>query len=249
MDAEAIATRIHSALRDRGTPTRAAKERAYLKSDLVFLGTDVPAIRRVARTAYHDAGEFTREDLVAVVAALWARGVHECRMAAVELLKVGGELLGPPDLAWLEGLLRAARTWALVDGLAVSVVGAMVARSTAVGPTLDRWSADRDFWLRRAALLALLPGVRAGAPDYARISRYAEMMLDEREFFVRKAIGWVLREAGKRDPGFVATWLEPRTGRVSGVTIREAVKYLPAPQRTLLLESYRGRTADRPSSP
>ena len=52
-------------------------------------------------------------------------------------------------------------------------------------------------------------------------------MLEEREFFIRKAIGWVLREAGKRRPDDVAAWLAPRTDRASGVTMREAVKYLP----------------------
>jgi hypothetical protein len=60
-----------------------------------------------------------------------------------------------------------------------------------------------------------------------------------REFFIRKAIGWVLREAGKRRPGEVVTWLEPRVHRASGVTMREAVKYLSASDRERLLTAYR----------
>jgi 3-methyladenine DNA glycosylase AlkD len=64
-------------------------------------------------------------------------------------------------------------------------------------------------------------------------------MLDEREFFIRKAIGWVLREAGKKRPAEVAAWLAPRTGRASGVTMREAVRYLPPSDADRLMTAYR----------
>ena len=64
-------------------------------------------------------------------------------------------------------------------------------------------------------------------------------MLDEREFFIRKAIGWVLRETGKRRPGLVADWLALRVHRASGVTVREAVKPLSPDQRDKLLSDYR----------
>ena len=60
-------------------------------------------------------------------------------------------------------------------------------------------------------------------------------MLDEREFFIRKAIGWVLRETAKQRPALVAAWLEPRITRLSGVTVREAVRPLPEPTRAALL--------------
>jgi 3-methyladenine DNA glycosylase AlkD len=66
-------------------------------------------------------------------------------------------------------------------------------------------------------------------------------MLEEREFFIRKAIGWVLREASKRRPDLVYAWIAPRAGRASGVTIREAVKYLPSAQRDEILAAYRRR--------
>ena len=68
-------------------------------------------------------------------------------------------------------------------------------------------------------------------------------MLGEREFFIRKAIGWVLRETGKRQPDLVAAWLAPRAGRASGVTMREAVKWLPADERDRLMTAYRARNA------
>lgn len=102
--------------------------------------------------------------------------------------------------------------------------------------------------IERRSVLLVLPGpLRRGEGDFPRFSRYADAMLDEREFFIRKAIGWVLREVGKTRPRLVSDWLLPRASRASGVTMREAVKYLPAPQRQRLL-AQRGSTRTLPSS-
>jgi 3-methyladenine DNA glycosylase AlkD len=70
-------------------------------------------------------------------------------------------------------------------------------------------------------------------------------MLEEREFFIRKAIGWVLRETGKPRPDMVYEWLLPRAGRASGVTVREAVKYLLPAQRLEVLAAYRSTAGRR----
>ncbi|HEY5013186.1 MAG TPA: DNA alkylation repair protein [Acidimicrobiia bacterium] len=100
---------------------------------------------------------------------------------------------------------------------------------------LDRWAVDDDFWIRRSALLALLGPLRGGTGDFDRFSRYADAMLEEKEFFVRKAIGWVLRETAKKRPELVYHWLLPRAARASGVTVREAVKPLSEQQRNAVL--------------
>lgn len=175
--------------------------------------------------------DLDHDALIAAVNAFWAVPVHERRMAAVELLELNANLLEPRDLVFLEWLLRESRTWALVDGLAASVVGVLFDRCPEVGDVLDRWAADEDFWIRRSALLALLGGLRRGGGDFERFSRYADAMLEEREFFVRKAIGWVLRETAKRRPELVFEWLLPRAARASGVTLREALKRLSTEQR------------------
>jgi 3-methyladenine DNA glycosylase AlkD len=162
-------------------------------------------------------------------------------MAAAELLTANGALLDAPDTGLVEGMLRTARTWALVDGLAANVTGDLVRRHPELTATLDRWAADEDFWIRRSAMLALLIPLRQGAGDFGRFSRYADQMLDEKEFFIRKAIGWILRETAKRRPDLVAQWLAPRVHRASGVTVREAVKPLPPPVRDQLLDGYRAK--------
>jgi 3-methyladenine DNA glycosylase AlkD len=141
------------------------------------------------------------------------------------------------DMALLERLLREARTWALVDGLAASVVGPLVERDPKAADMLDRWAVDEDFWLRRSALLALLVPLRRGEGDFERFSTYADAMLDERELFVRKAIGWVLRDTARKRPEMVYDWLLPRATRAAPVTLREAVKPLSDEQRDMILSA------------
>src|SRR5512138_3043937 len=243
----ALARDIERALRAAGTPERAAQEKRYLKSSLVHLGSSVPVIRRVAVGTRRAHPDLDRAALLALVEALWGRGIHECRAAAVELLDAYADRLVPDDLSGvLERLLRESRTWALVDGLAASVAGPLVERFPALGETLDRWAADDDFWIRRAALLAELIPLREGRGDFARFARHADAMLEEREFFVRKAIGWILRDTSRTAPERVARWLLPRAARASGLTLREATKYLPAADRAAILAAG-GRA--RPSAP
>jgi 3-methyladenine DNA glycosylase AlkD len=231
-DAERTAAAIEARLRALGTPERATNEARYLKSDLTHLGVRVPEIRREAERAA--LGVSDRRELLALAQALWAEPVHERRACAAFLLQARVDLLRPADLPLLKRLIREARTWALVDPLAGSVLGPLLLAHPEAADRLDAWARDRDLWVRRAALLAQLAPARAGV-SLDRFFGYADAMLEEREFFIRKAIGWVLREASKSRPDEVYEWLAPRAERASGVTIREAVKYLGPEQREAIL--------------
>jgi 3-methyladenine DNA glycosylase AlkD len=227
-------------LRAAGSPERAEQEKRYLKSDLGFCGASVPAIKAVVRAFLKAHPNLDRAQLLDLVSALWSEPVFERRLAAVELLDRRCELLKPEDVRLVERLLRESKTWALVDDLAANIAGSLAERYPEIGQTLDRWAGDDDFWVRRSALLALLKPLRRGEGDFERFARYADPMLGESEFFIRKAIGWVLREVSKKRPDLVFDWLAPRAQRASGVTLREAVKYLsPEQQRQLALRTAR----------
>jgi 3-methyladenine DNA glycosylase AlkD len=237
---------IEAELTLRGNPERARGAKRYLKSDLVFLGADTRGVRETVRDMLREGPPLDRSRLLALVKDLWPRGVFELRAVAVEALKTCSSLLVAKDMKLIERLLRDSHSWAFVDFLAIQVAGPLVVRYPDLGVVLDRWATDPDFWMRRAAMLALLLPLRRGAGDFERFSRYADSMLEEREFFIRKAIGWVLRETGKKRPHLVDTWLAPRTQRASGVTVREAVRYLPPARREAIFAAYRER---RPAKP
>ncbi len=235
-----LAQEIESELRAVGTQQRAGGSKRYLKSELEFLGATVPQVREAARQAL-SRGEPSRDQSVALAVALWSVPIFERRLAAVEILRDSVENLVLEDLSLVESLIRDARTWALVDPLAISVAGPVCERFPELAGVLDRWACDDDFWVRRSAMLALLPGLRRGEGDWRRFTRYADEMLEEREFFIRKAIGWILRETGRLRPELVYEWLRPRAARASGVTMREAVKPLPSEQGEELMRTYRER--------
>jgi 3-methyladenine DNA glycosylase AlkD len=249
LDVAAARAELDAALQGAGTPERAAQEQRYLKSDLRHYGATMPVIHRVVRAFVKAHPELTRADLRALVEALWAPGIHELRVAATELMTLRVGLLEPANLAWLEPFLRTARTWALVDPLAAEVVGPLADRAPdGARVLLDRWAADADHWMRRTVLLRFLLPVRRGdRAAFVAFAEYADRMLEEPEFFIRKAIGWVLREYGKREPAEVAGWLEPRLARAAGLTVREACKHLPDATREALLAA-RGTAMSRPGS-
>jgi 3-methyladenine DNA glycosylase AlkD len=236
---------IESELRRAGSAERAAGEQRYLKSDMKFLGATLADIRRVARKA---ARELDRDGAVRLVEELWSAPTFERRMAATLILELHAGDLRSEDLALIERLIRESRTWALVDVLSGDVVGEMGLRFR-IRRTLDRWSRDADFWVRRSSLLAELKPLKHGAP-FEPFARRADAMLDETEFFIRKAIGWVLRETSKKRPDEVYRWIAPRTHRASGVTMRETVKYLDAARAERLMRAYKeGRSAVRHAAP
>lgn len=230
---------LDGALRAAGDPERAVNEKAYLKSPLDHYGATVPSIRKAVEAVVRTEGPLSRTTLLAVVRRLWKSPVHEQRMAAVLLLEAHLGLLRPEDIGLVERMIRGSFTWAYVDNLAATVAGSLVERDRTLAVELDRWATDESFWLRRAAMLALLGPLRRGEGDWRRFRRYADSMLDEKEFFIRKAIGWVLRETSKKRPDRVAKYVADRLDRMSGVTFREAVRRLPEKDRQTLTEAYR----------
>jgi 3-methyladenine DNA glycosylase AlkD len=144
----------------------------------------------------------------------------------VVLLERKLPLLEERDAEWLVTLVRKSGCWAHVDYLATTIVGGLVARYPALLKRLPKWAKDDDFWVRRTALLAQLGQLRRGGGDFALFTRLAVPMLEEREFFIRKAIGWVLREVSKKQPALVRAFLDEHEEQCSGTTLREAKKYL-----------------------
>ncbi len=227
---------VERQLTGAGSSQRADREAAYLRSDLRHLGVTVPVVRRTVKEHVREVGPLNHDDVVTLVAALWERPVHECRLAAVEMLVLHAEQLRPGDVALLEPLLREARTWALVDPLAIRAVGSLRDRHPdELDPVLRRWATDEDVWIRRSALLAHLVALREGRGDWDQFCALADPLLSDRQFFVRKAIGWVLRDTGRGRPDLVTDWLAPRAHRAAGLTVREAVKHLPAAARDRIL--------------
>ena len=219
-----------------GTDERAINEKRYLKSVIDHYGVSVPEIRKLARSFARDHKDLSKYELARLTLEMWDREVYELRKLAVNVLAAKVSLLNIQDLEFLESLLRRSYTWALIDDMSFNVVAPLLNGIDNSASIRARWAQDEDFWVRRTAMLALLPGLRRGIDGWDEFTLYADEMLTEQEFFIRKAIGWVLREVSKHSPGLVAEWLKPRAAIASSVTMREAIKYLPERHKAQLNE-------------
>lgn len=232
--------------RELGTDARARGEKAYLKSALDFHGVTQPIIRAAARDWCREHPELDRASLIASVRGLYATSFHDLRSAGIALLERKARLLEAEDADFLVELVRRSGNWAHVDWIAAKVLGGLVAREPQLLAKLPRWGKDEDFWVRRTALLAQLDALRSGGGDFELFAELARPMLEEKEFFIRKAIGWVLREASRRRPELVRDFLLAHAARASGLTLREASRHLPA-EMAAQVKSVLGKGRTRPA--
>jgi len=240
MGADQLVEELECELRAVGDEERAVGAKAYLKSDLEFIGVAAKPLRAVARAFLADHPEIDRDALLRLVQALWQRPVFDLKAVAVALLERQSNVLASSDLEFVEYLLRRSHTWALVDWLCTKVAAPVVEREPeTTAAVLERWSRDDDFWIRRASMLAQLPSLRAGGGDFEQFASFASRMAGEKEFFIRKAIGWVLRDVSKKRPDLVFGFLLDHVHEVSGLTLREGCKYLPEGQRETLSRARR----------
>jgi 3-methyladenine DNA glycosylase AlkD len=235
-----LADELECELRSVGDTKRAVGAKAYLKSDLEFIGVAAKPLRVVVRAFLVDHPDLGHDALLELVSALWQQPVFELRAVAVALLERRTKHLDIDDLEFVEDLLRRSHTWALVDWLCTKVAAPLVERDPETARlVLDRWSRDRDFWVRRASMLAQLPALRAGGGDFELFAGFASRMVGEKEFFIRKVIGWVLRDVSKKRPDLAFGFLSEYVDEVSGLTLREGSKYLPEEQRAELRGAHR----------
>ncbi|MHA7221573.1 DNA alkylation repair protein [Arthrobacter sp. RHLT1-20] len=221
-NAELIAA-IRARMAAAADPVRAAGAQAYLKSAMPSLGVRVPEVRRIVKAAAAELPPVSLNELTATVLELW-RGAawREERYAAIDLT---GHRLAAGELGMLplyEEIIRSGAWWDLVDGVSHRLCALLQAHPEDMAPVLRRWSTDADFWIRRAAITAQL-GAKS-ATDPALLAAVIEPNLADPEFFIRKAIGWALRDYSATDPDWVRAFVQRHGANLSPLSRKEALR-------------------------
>jgi 3-methyladenine DNA glycosylase AlkD len=224
-------------LQELGDPARATGQQAYMKSAMPYHGVRNPQVRAIAKEVFASYeldplgdGELWRSDIIAI----W-RGAkyREERYAAIELaqLRKARELHRMEALGTFEELIVTGAWWDYVDSLAAHDLS-MILRNegrTSTSPQKNQmrramlsWSKCDDIWKRRSAILCQLP-LKKGT-DLELLYAAIEPSLGRKEFWLRKAIGWALREYAKTDPDEVARYVQANASRLSPLSQREALK-------------------------
>ena len=192
-----------------------------MKSAMPFYGVPVPEARRIARTAAK--GVTDAAALRASARELWDEASHrEERYAAMALLGLRPLKADPALVPVVEHMVRTGRWWDITDELAHRLADAHDARPAETAALVRAWSTDDDLWLRRIAILSQLG--RRDRVDRDLLAEVIEPNLADREFFVRKAIGWALREYARVDADWVRRYADDH--ELSPLSRREALKHL-----------------------
>jgi 3-methyladenine DNA glycosylase AlkD len=163
-------------------------------------------------------------DLHSIALACWGFNEREYQYFACKLLRTHNRVLTPSFLPVAADLITSKSWWDTVDELAAHVVGPIVFADRAQASVMDAWSTHDNMWLIRTAILHQL-GYRE-ATDTTRLFRYCSIQAEHRDFFVRKAIGWALREYSKTDPVAVSEFTHVNQARLSGLSRREALRLI-----------------------
>jgi 3-methyladenine DNA glycosylase AlkD len=214
-------TRTFEAVRD---PEQAVAMRAYMRDQFPFLGIRGPQQKALARSVLAGLPRPTEPDLRAIAVSCWTLPEREYQYFACDLLRRHARLLSPGFLSVARTLVSTKSWWDTVDALAAHVVGQLVANHPALALDMDEWVHDEDLWIARTAILHQL---RFGpATDADRLFGYCLARADHRDFFIRKAIGWALREYGKSAPEAVRGFVAVHRSELSPLSVREALKNL-----------------------
>ena len=223
--ASTVLARLEPTYRAAADPVRAVPMRAYMRDQFPFLGVPAPQQTQLARAVLAGVGRPGEDDLRIVATACWHRpelSEREFQYFACGYLRRHQAVLSPVFLDAVRPLLVEKSWWDTVDTLAAHVVGPLVLRSPALVSTMDSWLGSDELWLTRTAILHQL-AYKANT-DADRLFRYCAARADHPDFFIRKAIGWALREYGKTAPDAVRAFVA-RTS-LSGLSRREALKNL-----------------------
>lgn len=214
---------LRDAFEPLANPEQAFEMAAYMRDQFSFLG-----IKSRARKAAHAGIERAIakepvETILAFSAECWRQEEREFQSTACDLLRRVAKRLEPSDLDAVKALISTKSWWDTVDVLAARVVGPIVQQHE-LGAVMDTWIVDEDMWVARSALLHQL--FWKADTDEVRLFDYCEQQMGHQDFFIRKAIGWALRQHARTDADAVLAFVNEHDGELSPLSRREALKHI-----------------------
>jgi len=223
-----VVVAIRSALRAARDPEVALGQQAYMKSSMPYYGVTAPRLKQALRPVLASYAPVDRATWEATVRELWDGATHrEERYAATALARhrTARGWQQPDALDLYRHLIVTGAWWDHVDDVAAHLVGGVLARHRgAVTPVMRAWARDEDLWVRRAAVLSQL--LHGDDTDTVLLHDVVEANVDDPSFWLRKAIGWSLRQQARTDPDWVRAEVALLGGRLSGLSRKEALRHL-----------------------
>lgn len=215
---------VREALAAAANPEKAEGMQAYMKTDMPFYGVQKPGRAPIVRTILRGYVPQTRDEYEELVLAFWQLPHREEKYIALAVATGVEPFIVPESMPLYHRLILEGAWWDLVDEVATHLIRELVRNfPEKTWPTVDGWVEDESMWLRRTAIICQV-GLKAST-DADRLFDFCRRRAFEKEFFIRKAIGWALREYAKTDPDAVANFVMEHRD-LSGLSYREATKHI-----------------------
>ncbi|WP_395309163.1 DNA alkylation repair protein [Mycobacterium sp. AMU20-3851] len=225
---EELIARVRRELSAAGDPDRAVAMQRYMKSEMRFHGVRRPEVRSICRIIFDEHPLHSERAVEATVEQMFTTADRrEERYAALELARHRRyrSYQTPDRVPLYRALIVAGAWWDIVDEIAANLIGPILCSDPdRVRPTIVGWATDPDLWLRRTAIIAQLAARQN--TDLDLLTAVIDANADDPDFFIRKAIGWALRQYARTEPDWVRAFVAAREDRLSGLSKREACKHL-----------------------
>jgi len=196
-----------------------------MKTSAPFYGVAKPAREEIARELKRRFAVTTHKDYQRAVLGLWKLPHREEKYFAIDVARTWRHFIVPESMPLYRRLIEEGAWWDTVDEIAAHLVGAvLLAHRKEIALMMDRWIVAPDMWIRRAAIISQLK--HKDKTDHVRLFRYSLAQAAEKEFFIRKAIGWALRQYAYSAPERVREFIIRNRAKLSPLTYREASRVL-----------------------
>jgi 3-methyladenine DNA glycosylase AlkD len=216
---------VQSELAAQADPEKAEGMATYMKTDMPFYGVQKPARTRIRRHIEREFAPASHDEYKELVTALWELPHREEKYLAQGVATTFRQFIVPESLPIYERFIDEGAWWDFVDDTATHMIRELVLNHPEdIWPVVDGWIDHQSMWRRRSAIICQI-GAKEKT-DAGRLFRFCEARAHETEFFIRKAIGWALREYAKTDPEAVARFVNAHRAALSGLSFREATKHI-----------------------
>jgi 3-methyladenine DNA glycosylase AlkD len=225
VDVEGLVDLVARGLSEGADPAKAVSMAAYMKTDTPFYGAQKAARIPVHRQAIRRFPPADRSEYRQAVLALWNQPHREERYLAIDYACSFPRYIIVSSVPLYRRMIVEGAWWDFVDSLAIHLVGqVLLNQRDATAPKVRAWIDDPNMWLRRSAIIGQITHKQATDTDL--LFEACARRMHETEFFIRKAIGWALRDYAKTNPSAVVAFVMEYRDELSGLSFREATKHL-----------------------
>jgi 3-methyladenine DNA glycosylase AlkD len=215
---------LEQTLLENADKALAKKQAAYMRQLFPFLGLRTPHRRALVKPLYKSHPIRDEEQFIRALNDLWGREHREFQYAALDIAAGFKKLASEEMLKVYEAMIRTKSWWDTVDDIAANLVGPLIANHPKLLREMDRWIDDENLWIRRTALIFQLKWKKNTDTD--RLFDYCRKTMHDPDFFIRKAIGWALRQYSKTDAVAVKQFIQNNKNQLSSLSIKEGSKYV-----------------------